>query len=212
MRKKCIAESSQKITITVICLTQFLSLIFWCHLRTNAFFETLHIQNGVPTSFGCQMSGLVISSFLDFSFLLNLGLFFIAFIIKGFGHLSICNLSPTLRSSLFSENWCLRHCILTICNDNESNDLFTVQSTTLKLEIRFSLLSTNKYRVFKQGYNKVFRCRCGDVIKRIFVDTESFKTGQRGLEVVLVVLGVELEIKVECSTTTLSETKNFYFF
>ena len=59
---------------------------------------------------------------------------------------------------------------------------------------------------------KVFRCRCGDVIKRIFVDTESFKTGQRGLEVVLVVLGVELEIKVECSTTTLSETKNFYFF
>ena len=44
------------------------------------------------------------------------------------------------------------------------------------------------------------------------MDTESFKTGQRGLEVVLVVLGVELEIKVECSTTTLSETKNFYFF
>ena len=111
---------------------------FWCHLRTNAFFETLHIQNGVPTSFGCQMSGLVISSFLDFSFLPNLGLFFIAFIIKGFGHLSICNLSPTLRSSLFSENWCLRHCILTICNDNESNDLFTVQSTT---QIRNSIFT-----------------------------------------------------------------------
>ena len=32
---------------------------FWCHLRTNAIFETLHIQNGVPT----RMSGLVISSF-----------------------------------------------------------------------------------------------------------------------------------------------------
>lgn len=56
---------------------------FWCHLRTNAIFETLHIQNGVPT----RMSGLVISSFLDISFVPNLGLFFIAFIIKGFGHL-----------------------------------------------------------------------------------------------------------------------------
>ena len=102
---------------------------FWCHLRTNAIFETLHIQNGVPT----RMSGLVISSFLDISFVPNLGLFFIAFIIKGFGHLS-----PTLRSSLFSENWCLRHCILTICNDNESNDLFTVQSTT---QIRNSIFT-----------------------------------------------------------------------
>lgn len=90
--------------------------------------------------------------------------------------------------------------------------IYSLSNQQLKLEIRFSLLSTNKYRVFKQVYNKVFRCRCGDVIKRIFVDTESFKTGQRGLEVVLVVLGVELEIKVECSTTTLSETKNFYFF
>ena len=90
--------------------------------------------------------------------------------------------------------------------------IYSLSNQQLKLEIRFSLLSTNKYRVFKQVYNKVLRSRCGDVIKRIFVDTESFKTGQRGLEVVLVVLGVELEIKVECSTTTLSETKNFYFF
>ena len=90
--------------------------------------------------------------------------------------------------------------------------IYSLSNQQLKLEIRFSLLSTTKYRVFKQVYNKVLRSRCGDVIKRIFVDTESFKTGQRGLEVVLVVLGVELEIKVECSTTTLSETKNFYFF
>ena len=89
--------------------------------------------------------------------------------------------------------------------------IYSLSNQQLKLEIRFSLLSTNKYRVFKQGYNKVFRCRWGDVIKRIFVDTESFKTGQRGLEVVLIVLGVELEIKVECSTI-LSKTKNFYFF
>ena len=152
--KKCIGESSEKITITVICLTHF-KAHFWCHLQMHFFFFQMLLKHCTFFfSTGCS----IISFIFQFRFvfkirskrLLGFGLLDTYFKYVIFD-IHILGQAYFLKLVAYGAYTTVFWRFVRIMNLM----IYSLSNQQLKLEVRFSLLSTNKCRVSKQVWNKV---------------------------------------------------------